>query len=206
MSGKKIAATSTDILFKDVKAAARKEGVTINDFITSCMATGVKQYFELKGDKKTNKLNIVLPANIRFQHYGSWEKVKFENKFAPVPLVIPLDSDIKKSMQLVAPVTAQLRSQFIDVYATYAGTYYFCMFAPYYIQNWFLMYSTTPYTLAFSNTPGILKPLIFENKKSIKMQYYFIPAGRTGMGMSCLSYVDYFKITLTVDSSIMTDP
>jgi hypothetical protein len=169
LSGKKIAATSTDILFKDVKAAARKEGVTINDFITSCMATGVKQYFELKGDKKTNKLNIVLPANIRFQHYGSWEKVKFENKFAPVPLVIPIDSDNKKSMQLVAPETAQLRSQFIDVYATYAGTYYFCMFAPYYIQNWFLMYSTTPYTLAFSNTPGILKPLIFENKKSIKM-------------------------------------
>jgi len=66
LSGKKIAATSNDILFKDVKAAARKEGVTINDFITSCMATGVKQYFELKGDKKTNKLNIVLPANIRF--------------------------------------------------------------------------------------------------------------------------------------------
>lgn len=42
LSGKKIAATSTDILFKDVKEAAKSKGVTINDFITSCLATGLK--------------------------------------------------------------------------------------------------------------------------------------------------------------------
>jgi hypothetical protein len=49
----------------------------------------------MKGDFKTNKINIAIPANIRFGHYGTWEKVKFENKFAPVPIVIPIDSDIK---------------------------------------------------------------------------------------------------------------
>jgi NRPS condensation-like uncharacterized protein len=45
LSGTKISATSTDILFKDIKAAAKNKNVTINDFITSCMATGLKQYF-----------------------------------------------------------------------------------------------------------------------------------------------------------------
>ena len=53
LSGKKISATSSDILFKDVKAAAKHKKVTINDLITACLATGVKEYFELKGDLKT---------------------------------------------------------------------------------------------------------------------------------------------------------
>lgn len=150
----------------------------------------------------------MIPANIRFQHYGSWERVKFENKFAPVPLRIPLYADISKSLELVPKVTGILRDQFIDVYAMYAMTYYFAMFAPYFLQNWFVMKSTNPYTMAFSNTPGLLKALQFEGglKKSIKMQYYFIPSGRTGMAMSCLSYVDYFKITITTDDTIMKDP
>jgi len=51
LSGRKLAATSSDILFKDVKAAAKHKGVTINDLVTACLASGVKQYFELKGDK-----------------------------------------------------------------------------------------------------------------------------------------------------------
>jgi hypothetical protein len=85
-------------------------------------------------------------------------------------------------------------------------TYYSFMFAPYVILNWFMMRSTIPYTMAFSNTPGLLKPVAYEDRKSVKMQYYFVPSGHTGMGLSCLSYVDFFKITLTVDDTIMRDP
>ena len=42
LSGKKICATSSDILFKDIRAAAKHKNVTINDLITACLATGVK--------------------------------------------------------------------------------------------------------------------------------------------------------------------
>lgn len=92
------------------------------------------------------------------------------------------------------------------MYATYAGTYYLTMFAPYILLNYAYMKSSIPYTLAFSNVPGLLKPILFSGKKSIKMQLYFIPAGHTGMALQCLSYVDFFKITLTVDDTIMKDP
>lgn len=88
----------------------------------------------------------------------------------------------------------------------YAMTYYFSMFTPYMVLNWFLMKSTEAYTMAFSNTPGMLKPIEFEGRKSKLMSYYFTPTGHTGIGMSCLSYVDYFKITLTSDDTIMSDP
>ena len=153
-------------------------------------------------------MNLVIPANIRFEHYGSWERVKFENKFAPVPLVIPLCKDLNTSLEKVSKVTALLRDQFIDIYATYAMSYYFAMFAPYALFNYSMMKSTIPYTMAFSNTPGLLKCITFGGgaKKSIKMQYYFIPSGHTGMALSCLSYVDFFKLTITVDDTIMKDP
>lgn len=42
LSGNKISSTSSDILFKDVKAAAKHKKVTINDLITAGMASGVK--------------------------------------------------------------------------------------------------------------------------------------------------------------------
>jgi len=38
------------------------------------------------------------------------------------------------------------------------------------------------------------------------MQNYVQPAGLTGLGLSCLSYSDYFKIGFVVDDAIMTDP
>lgn len=169
LSGRKISATSGDILFKDVKEASKHKGVTINDFITSCLAQGLKEYFILKGDKDRKSVNIVIPANLRFGHYGSWEKVKFENKFAPVPLVVPLSDTLEESFRAVPKVTRLLREHFIDIYCTYACTYYFTMFAPYFVLDWFLMQSTKPYTLAFSNTPGLLKPILVEGKPSKKM-------------------------------------
>ena len=170
------------------------------------MAAAVKQYFVLKGDTTTDKFNLVIPANIRFAHYGTWDRVKFENKFAPVPLVIPLDSDLTKQVQKVAQVTKGLRGQFGDIYATYAMSYYIGMFTPYFILERFARTSSLPYTMAFSNTPGLLRPIQFEGKKSIKMTSYLIPAGHTGIGFSCLSYVDFFKIACVADTAVIADP
>ena len=96
-----------------------------------------------------------------------------------------------------------MRSGLGDVYSTYASTFYAGMFLPYKALELFSDFSTKPYTLAFSNLPGLLKSLTFDGRRSLKMQIYLIPAGVTGMGLSCLSYVDFFKITLTVDDSIM---
>ena len=94
LSGKKLCATSSDILFSEVKAASRAIKVTINDMITACLGSAVKEYFEINGDSKSSSINIAIPANIRFAHYPTWESVKFENKFAPVPMTIPLIKDL----------------------------------------------------------------------------------------------------------------
>ena len=93
-----------------------------------------------------------------------------------------------------------------DVYATYISTFILSMFLPYEVLNWFQSISTRPFTLAFSNTPGLLRPLQFDGRKSIKMQTYIIPAGLTGICLSCISYSEWFKIGCVVDEAVMTDP
>lgn len=94
LSGKKLCATSDDIKIADVKKASKDLKVTINDLVTACTASALNQYFESKGAKDIKTLNFAIPANIRFAHYPTWDKVKFENKFAPFSLTIPLNSDL----------------------------------------------------------------------------------------------------------------
>jgi hypothetical protein len=169
LSGIKKAASSGEILFDDVKRTAKRMKITINDLITSCMSAAIKQYFEKVGDTKTNKISIVIPANIRFKHYTGLHDLKLENKFAPLTCEIPLHKNVKSAIKEVHKVTSRLRSEFGAVYALYAATYYSAMFMPAFITQYFLVQSTLPYTLAFSNTPGLLKPLSFDGKKTIKM-------------------------------------
>lgn len=85
-------------------------------------------------------------------------------------------------------------------------SFYSIKFFPYFSQDWFIRKSTLPYTLAFSNVPGLLKPLEADGKKSIMMCNYVIPSGHTGLAIGAISYADYFKITIVADSAIMTDP
>jgi hypothetical protein len=106
LSGRKLSATSSDIRFAEVKSASKKLKVTINDMVTACAGTALKQYFVKKGCKDVTSVNIAIPANIRFAHYPTWEAVKFENKFAPFPMTVPLELDLAESMVKVHKVTS----------------------------------------------------------------------------------------------------
>jgi hypothetical protein len=48
---------------------------------------------------KTKQINICIPANIRWEMYATKEKVKMENKFAPVQMVLPIESDLGLSLK-----------------------------------------------------------------------------------------------------------
>jgi hypothetical protein len=120
--------------------------------------------------------------------------LKLENKFAPIPLTIPLISDINIAVKEIAHITNKMKKGFGEVYATYALSYYSAIFSPHWLTNMVSTFSTTPFTLAFSNIPGLLSPITINGQKSIKMQPYIQSAGKLGLAFSCLSYCDYFKI------------
>ena len=53
LSGRKLVSTSQDFLFNDLKNASKKLKVSLNDLVTACLSTSIKQYFEESGDKTT---------------------------------------------------------------------------------------------------------------------------------------------------------
>jgi hypothetical protein len=66
--------------------------------ITSSLSVALSKFFSDKKDK-TKQINICIPANIRWEMYATKEKVKMENKFAPVQMVLPIESDLGLSLK-----------------------------------------------------------------------------------------------------------
>lgn len=94
-----------------MKAASRTLGISINDLATCALSNTLKKYFEKQGDK-TPEINIVIPANIRWAMYKRPEDVKLENKFAPIPISLPLIGDKAATLKRIKQVTGQVRSAF----------------------------------------------------------------------------------------------
>jgi NRPS condensation-like uncharacterized protein len=102
-----------------IKNASKKLKITINDLMTVSLSIAIKRYFVSKGDSKTNRINIALPVNIRWEPYNTFNSVKLENKFAPMPIDLPLFEDIEKAIPAILKITKGMKNAFIESYATY---------------------------------------------------------------------------------------
>lgn len=75
-------AVSRDILFSDVKAAAHRDNVTINDYVSAAMGVSVKRYFAEKNFNHTDHVTLVFPINIRYSIPTKPEEVVIGNYFS----------------------------------------------------------------------------------------------------------------------------
>lgn len=96
LSGELNVASSRLIDFRLLKGLSKKIGVTINDIVTSSLTTSFNKIFKEKGDTSKD-FNIVLPANIRFKFYPTPDDIVLENKFAAIPLNLPLTSTMQEA-------------------------------------------------------------------------------------------------------------
>ena len=153
----------------------------------------------------------MLPANIRFAFYPSREEVQQENKFAALPLKVPLMSTMEEAYKSISKVTKQIKANFGYIYAAYAFTLYGTLFGARQIPRLFLHKASMKFTCSFSNVAGPLKYFTMAdndgNHGYQKWCYpYVMVAGRVGMCISCISYGDSFTIALSCDEAICPDP
>lgn len=85
--------SSRVIDFRLIKALSKTLGVTINDIVSSALSTALKRMFK-ENDDDSKSFKMAIPANIRFKFYPTRESVVLENKFAALPLTLPLTSDM----------------------------------------------------------------------------------------------------------------
>jgi hypothetical protein len=60
-----------------------------------------------------------------------------------------------------------------------------------------------PYTLAFSNTPGILSPIEIQKSKIMEIETAVIPGGRLGICISCITYSGSLRISGLSDTGVL---
>lgn len=107
------------INFGALKDCSKAYGCTINDLMTCGLSISMKKFMKQNGDDKTKAINIILPANIRWEMYPTAEDVKMENKYAPAQLNCPLHEDQTEALKLVKRETKGLKNQFGMIYFMY---------------------------------------------------------------------------------------
>jgi len=203
-----------DFKFKEVKELSKKigSGITINDLISSAITCSLKKLFMEKGDN-SDSVNIVIPASVRFEFYPKREDVKLENKFSAIPVVFPLTETMEGAYPKIKKASSKLKNKFFNflmTYGTYAFTFYSNAVFPKSISRRAIDMVTPNFTMGFSNLPGPIKPLYYNNHDKTQKFYavashtYIVVSGFVGLGCICMSFCDSFKLTLTSDDGILS--
>jgi hypothetical protein len=106
----------------------------------------------------------------------------------------------------VVPKSLNSLKNFSLIYATWAWSQIISYIAPTFITQNQLLDFTRRFTIAFSNTPGMIKQLEYNGKLTHKNFGYITASGNIGISLICISYVDYFIFTCTADTGVMDDP
>jgi hypothetical protein len=98
----------------------------------------------------------------------------------------------------------------LKTYGTYALTFYSNSVAPKSLTRRVIDSVSPNFTLGFSNLPGPIKPLYYDNHDKTKKYFavashtYIVVSGFVGMGIICMSFCESFKLTLTSDDSLLS--
>lgn len=176
-----------DIPLKDLKELSKFKGVTINDVVMAGLSTALKQVFEENGEK-TDVIKMALPANLRFKFYKTRQHIKLENKFAAIPITVPLSSSMDEAYVKIKKATKSLKNSMAIIYTTYAITSWSNKLLPRFFVQQTANETIDKFTIALSNVPGIVKIPTYEDKKTgksmrnIASHTYVVIAGNIGMG------------------------
>lgn len=116
-------------MLDDIKKLSKNLKITINDVILSSMTTALHKMFESRGETVKN-VKLTIPANIRFKFYDTRKEVKLENKFAAIPLTVPVTSTMELAYKKIPKISKVLRSNFSLVYSYYALAFWGQMILP----------------------------------------------------------------------------
>jgi len=67
---------------------------------------------------------MALPANLRFKFYKTRQLIKMENKFAAIPITVPLSKSMDEAYVKIKKATNCLKNSMGVIYTTYAITYW----------------------------------------------------------------------------------
>lgn len=181
--------------------------MTINDVVMCGLTTAMNQIFSEQGET-IDKIKVALPANLRFKFYKSRQHVKMENKFACLPLEVPLPKTMEGAYKQISKETKKLKNSAGILYTMYAMSYWCNKLLPRFVSQQICADLGGTFTIALSNTPGAIKYYKYRNKKTgsimqlMSSTSYIMVAGNLGMGMCVYSLCGKLHFSFTTDDAI----
>lgn len=86
-----------------------------------------------------------------------------ENKFAALPIKLPVIGSMRDSYKAISKITKKLKGTIGYIYSAYTVTYLSNIFGCRFIPRFFVHKASMKFTLAISNTPGPVKAFIFDH-------------------------------------------
>ena len=99
-----------------------------------------------------------------------------------------------------------MKKSFIKVYTIYFIAIIVGYMVPVFFQKLMAEKMTKPFTLAFSNTPGVLRKVNYKDVTTTGMFSSFICAGRVPISIAILSYAEKIQFSVTMDTCVNEKP
>ena len=112
----------------------------------------------------------------------------------------------QKALQLSSRVSREMKKSFAKVYAIYFLSLITSYFTPMFILKLGAEKMSKPFTMAFSNTPGVLRKFNYKEVETLGMMTSFVCSGRCAMSIGILSYAEQIQFSVTMDSCITESP
>ena len=99
-----------------------------------------------------------------------------------------------------------MKRSFAKIYAVYLLGLITSRFTPMWLMKLTGDKITKPFTMAFSNTPGVLRRINYKDSVTLGSFSSFICGGRVAISIAIISYAENIKFSVTADTSVSVDP
>lgn len=197
----KRAAWSRPLGLRQLRAAAREAGGTLNDVVLSTIAGGLGLLMGQNGDSPTRHVRAVVPVSLRRAREADTLGNRLGLVFAPLPIAIP---DPLERLDVVHRAMDRIKA------SPEAGVVY----------GMLELFGRTPQraldlavgilgskaSLVLTNVPGPRRRIRFCGRELVALMAWVPQSGRLGLGVSVMSYADELRLAVASDAALLPDP
>jgi WS/DGAT/MGAT family acyltransferase len=201
-SGSKTVAWCEPLPLKDVKAAGKALGCSVNDVLLACVAGAIREYMLGRGDSlKDAELRAMVPVNLR--QPGDVDSLG--NKFGLVPVLLPIGIEHPVARVL------EVRRRMDELKGSYTAAISMAILgavglAPRPLQKQVLDLFGSKTTAVMTNVPGPQQPLYLAAAPLQQIMFWVPQSGDVSVGVSILSYNGGVQFGLMTDKAVCAEP
>lgn len=185
-----------------VRAMAKRMGVTLNDVWVAAVSAALRQYLAERGERVEGKS---IRAAVTFNLREKANAFQLGNEFGLVAVELPTDLDnavqrLRESSRRMTAIKKSHQPRATMAFLSIAG----CL--PRILQRFALNLFTSKGSVVLTNIEGPARPRYLAGSRMTDLICWVPQAGMIGVGLAFISYAGQIQLALFVDTDMVPDP